>query len=148
MNIHGIKLSRWVVADADGLIAIFSEEDVHHTKAKKALSVLLAEECELIISVATVAELTTTLHTKLKQPEIIPRIVTQIKSGKITVVSADEGLLEQAFTFFDPEQSKKKTLFDALVIATGKRYGSTMIFSFDSWYKEFGFLLVSEVMFI
>lgn len=62
------------------------------------------------------------------------------------MVVGDSDVLASALTFFDPQGSKQNTLFDALVAATAKKRQSTIIFSFNEWYKKLGFQLAADLV--
>ena len=48
-------------------------------------------------------------------------------------------------TYFNPDTSKKNTLFDCTVAAVAEEYKADAIFSFDKFYKSKGFKLASEL---
>jgi len=120
MSIPGINQPLIVVGDTDGLIAILHEEDANHKKA-----------------VETVV--------RLLQPELAAKTIERITDGKLSIENVDIDMLKEALKLFDPRSSKKNTLFDALVVATAKKLGTTVIFSTDDWYSKLGFTLAVDL---
>lgn len=141
MSIPGIRKSPIVVGDTDGLIALLHEEDVNHKKAVATVTKLLAYNAETVFPLTTIAETITTLIRKLNKPGLVARVVGRITSGELAIENIDTGMLNEALKVFDPKGSKKKTIFDALVVATAKKLNTDIIFSTDEWYSKLGFTL-------
>ena len=134
-----------VVGDTDGLIAILHEEDLHHQKAVETVAKLLAHDAQTVFPLTTITETITTLIRKLNQPDLAERVVKQITSGALTIENIDTDMLQEALKVFDPKSSKKKTIFDAMVVATAKKLDSNVIFSTDNWYSKLGFTLAMNL---
>lgn len=130
-----------VVGDTDGLIAILHEEDLHHKQAVETVTKLLVHDAQTIFPLTTITETITTLIRKLNKPGLADRVVGQITSGALTIENTDTDMLSEALKVFDPKGSKKKTIFDAMVVATAKKLGTNVIFSTDDWYSKLGFTL-------
>lgn len=141
MNILGTSKPLIVVGDTDGLIAILHEEDIHHRKAVETVTKLLARSAQTVFPLTTIAETITTLIRKLNKPGLAARVVGRITSGELAIENIDTGMLNEALKVFDPKGSKKKTIFDALVVATAKKLNTDIIFSTDEWYSKLGFTL-------
>lgn len=145
MNIHGINQPFIVVGDSDGLIAVLHEGDKNHIIAKEIITRLLQNEAQTIFPLTTIAETVTTLKRKLNKPDLVAHVVKQITDGSLAIDNTDTRLLKEALKFFDPAGSKQNTLFDALVMASAKKLGTKIIFSFDDWYEKLGFKLASNI---
>jgi len=141
MSIPGIGKPLIVVGDTDGLIAILHEEDLHHKQAVETIAKLLAHDAQTVFPLTTIAETITTLIRKLNQPDLAERVVKKITSGALTIENTDTDMLNEALKVFDPKGSKKKTIFDAIVVACAKKLGSNVIFSTDDWYSKLGLTL-------
>lgn len=130
-----------VVGDTDGLIAILHEEDLHHKQAVETVAKLLAHDAQTVFPLTTITETITTLIRKIHSPDLAARVVEQITSGALTIENTDTEMLNVALKVFDPKDSKKKTIFDAMVVATAKKLNTNVIFSTDHWYSKLGFTL-------
>lgn len=135
-----------VVGDTDGLIALLSEEDANHKKAVVTITKLLQLEAQTVFPVTAVAETITTLKRKLNEPELAAALIAQITSGELAIEDVDKEMLSNALTIFDPKESKKNTLFDALVVTTARKLNTKFIFSTDDWYTKLGLKLASSLI--
>ncbi len=141
MNMPGISKPLVVVGDTDGLIAILHEEDSHHQEAVETVVKLLYHDAQTVFPLTTITETITTLIRKLNQPDLAKSVVEKVTKGVLTIENIDTDMLNEALKVFDPKGSKKKTIFDAIVVATAKKLGSNVIFSTDNWYSKLGFTL-------
>lgn len=141
MSIPGTSKSLIVVGDTDGLIAILHEEDINHKKAVETVTRLLTYNAQTVFPLTTIAETITTLIRKLNKPGLAARVVERITSGELAIENTDTDMLDEALKVFDPKGSKKRTIFDALVVATAKKLNTNIIFSTDEWYSKLGFTL-------
>ena len=145
MSTPGSKKPLVVVGDTDGLIAILHEEDLHHRQAVETVSKLLAHDAQIIFPLTTITETITTLIRKLNQPDLAARVVGQITGGALAIENSDTDMLNVALKVFDPKGSKKKTIFDAMVVATARKLGTNVVFSTDDWYSKLGFTLAVDL---
>lgn len=145
MSTPGIKKQLIVVGDTDALIAILHEEDKSHQKAVETVAKLLQHDAQTVFPLTTITETITTLIRKLKRSDIAAKIVERITDGSLSIENTDVDLLKEALKVFDPKGSKKKTVFDALVVATAKKLNTDVIFSMDDWYSKLGFTLAANL---
>lgn len=145
MNIPGTSKSLIVVGDTDGLISILHEEDINHKKAVGTVTSLLTHNAQTVFPLTTIAETITTLIRKLNKPDLAARVVERITSGELAIENTDADMLDEALKVFDPKGSKKRTIFDALVVATAKKLNTNIIFSTDEWYSKLGFTLAFDL---
>src|SRR5436190_1800386 len=103
------------IGDSDGLIALLHEEDANFAKATATVQDLLQRDAQIIFPVTTIVETITTLTRKLNKPKLAKRVIEKIGHGELTIEPCDNVLLETALRLFDPNGSKRNTLFDALV---------------------------------
>lgn len=141
----GIKKPLVVVGDTDSLIAILHEGDLHHKQAVETVSKLLVYNAQVIFPLTTITETITTLIRKLNQPDLAARAVEEITSGVLTIENTDTDMLDEALKVFDPKASKKKTIFDAMVVVAAKKLDTKVIFSMDDWYRKLGFTLAVDL---
>lgn len=146
MNIPGINKPLVVAGDTDSLIAILHEGDLHHKQAVATVSRLLQYDAQTVFPLTTITETITTLIRKLNQPDLAARVVERITSGTLTIENTDTDMLDVALKVFNPKGNKKKTIFDAMVVACAKKLDTNVIFSFDSWYTKLGFKLASDLL--
>ena len=132
-----------VVADADALIALVLENDPNHLRAVEASSVLSKKGATVVFPVTVFPEAITSLKRAANQPEKAHLINRQLGKGSFHVEYLDEKTLLRSSEIFEQANSKRNTLFDAIVAATAEKLGSRSIFSFDSWYRKLGFELTS-----
>lgn len=141
MTTPGTRKQFIVVGDTDGLIAILHEADLHHKEAVETVAKLLQQDAQIIFPLTTIAETITTLIRKLSKSDLAALVVGKITSGSLSIENTDTDLLNESLKVFDPKGSKKKTIFDALVVATAKKLNTSIIFSTDEWYSKLGFTL-------
>lgn len=70
----------------------------------------------------------------------------EFQSGDFPVHAVDHAILTEAGELFNPDGSKKNTLFDAVVAALAKRLNADAIFSFDEWYRKIGMTLTEDLI--
>lgn len=145
MSTPGTSKKLIVIGDADGLIAVLHEEDLHHKQAVETVTKLLARDAEIIFPLTTIIETITTLIRKLDQPDIADSVVEKIVSGALAIENTDTDMLDEALKVFDPKGSKKNTIFDAMVVATAKKLKTKIIFSTDKWYSKLGFTFAKDL---
>ncbi len=145
MRTRGIDKSLIVVGDTDGLIALLHEEDRNHKQAVETVTKLLQLDAQTIFPLTTITETITTLIRKLKSSDLAVQVVEKITSGTLTIENTDTDMLNEALKVFDPKGSKKKTIFDAMVVACAKKLKTNVIFSTDDWYSKLGFTLTKNL---
>ncbi len=134
-----------IIVDADALISFINEEDANHLKAKKLMQYLADMQASLLYPSTAICEAVTVLRTKLNRPADAGRVMTKLQNGDFPLQAVDQEIINHAASLFDPQASKKNTLFDAVVAAIAKRLDADAIFSFDEWYKKIGIPLVSAL---
>lgn len=128
-----------VVADADALIALILETDVHHLKAVEISTNLESRGVEVIFPATVFPEAMTSLARAINQPHKAQLINQQLMEGLFQVECPNADIFQKASQIFAQTKSKKNTYFDAIVAATAMKLKTKTIFSFDSWYKKLGF---------
>ena len=134
-----------VVADTDALIALALEDDPHHKKAQQISNSLIRNLVTVIFPVTVFPEAITSLKRAANQPKKAHLLNRQYLSGAFHVEYISEDIMKKAAEIFDKKaNSKKNTLFDAIVAATAEKLKADAIFSFDKWYSKLGFKLLSK----
>jgi len=132
------------IGDADALIALILENDPHNKRAEKISQWLISNSITLIFPVTVFPEAITSLKRAANQPEKAHLLNKRLLNGDFQVEYINADILRLASEIFDQANSKKNTLFDAIVAATAKKYETNLIFSFDNWYPKLGFKLAGE----
>ena len=133
-----------IIVDADALIALFSEGDVHAAHSLELLNALIADGARLLHPSTTIVEAVTTFQRRLNNPQAAAELVRLVKDAKLAE-PVDDAVLAEAFKLFNPHGSKQNTLFDSVVAAMARRLSARAIFSFDKWYEKKGFRLVTQL---
>ena len=141
------KEEKIIIGDADGLIALISNDDIHHEVAYKLMVHFYETGYRVFFPATAIAETLTTLTRVLGNKEAEYNIVGQIAEGPLKMVDTTKEILKlAALRFYNPKSSKKDTFFDAIVAATAFSYGAKYIYSFDSYYQKVGFRLTKELL--
>ncbi len=143
---HGKNNEPVVIVDADAIISFVYVEDENHIRAKAIMQHLATSQSSLLFPTTAICEAVTVLRGKLNRPEDASRILQKFQSGDFPVQAVDEQMLTDAATLFNPQSSKKNTLFDAVVAAIAKHHHADAIFSFDGWYRKIGLTLTDDLI--
>src|SRR5438445_13867958 len=120
-----------VIVDADAIISFVYVGDENHPRAKAIMQQLATHQSSLLFPTTAICEAVTVLRGKLNRPEDASRIVHKFQSGDFPIQAVDHQVLTDAAALFNPQSSKKKTLFDAVDDALAKRLHADAIFRFD-----------------
>ncbi len=129
------------VGDADSLVALAYKDDANHTRAQKTGEWLLSLGYEIIYPNTAILEAITALKRSLDLVDEAHLINRQYQAVAFTVEFVDVQIQRRASQRFEKTNSKKNTIFDAIVMETAAKLGADYIFSFDSWYPKEGFIL-------
>src|SRR3954462_11649362 len=132
------------IADADALIAMLSKTDANHEKAKSIIKKAGAQGKPILFPATAIAEAITTMQVRLQDPALAKEAAAKVAASALTIVPVDAEILGIAVGLYNPEGSKKNTMFDATVAATAKKLGTLTLFSFDGWYRGQGFTLLVD----
>ena len=146
INMHGKHNEPLVIVDADAIIAFVYVDDENHQRAKQIMQSLVATDVSLLFPTTAICEAITVLRGKLNRPEDAKRILAKFQSGDFPIQAVDHAILTEAGALFNPNGSKKNTLFDAVVAAIAKRLLADAIFSFDEWYRKIGLMLADDLI--
>lgn len=135
-------MSKFVVGDADVLVALADQKDSNHNKAQEISEWLRAKAYEVVFPNTAVLEAITALKRAKNLPEKAHLINRQYQAGAFLIKFVDTDIQLRASLRFEKTISKKNTIFDAIVIETAVEIDADYIFSFDRWYSKEGFNLV------
>ena len=143
---HGKNSEPVVIVDADAIISFVYVGDENHPRAKAIMQQLATYQSSLLFPTTAICEAVTVLRGKLHRPEDASRIVHKFQSGDFPIQAVDQQNLSDAAGLYNPQSSKKNTLFDAVVAALAKHLHADAIFSFDRWYGKIGLTLASDLV--
>lgn len=143
---HGKNNNNLVIVDADAIISFVYVDYENHRRAKRIMQQLVASDVYLLFPTTAICEAITVLRGRLNRPEDAKRILNKFQSGDFPVQAVDHAILTEAGDLFNPNGSKKNTLFDAVVAAIAKHFNATAIFSFDEWYRKIGLTLTDDLI--
>jgi predicted nucleic acid-binding protein len=135
-----------IINDADAIIALVNEDDASHMYAVAISQKLTELNAKVLTPVTAVIEAITALKRVIDRPDLAKVIVDASTSGNIPTIDVPADILPEAITFFNPDGSKKDTMFDAVVATMAKRYKADAIFSFHQGYKKTGIPLILELL--
>jgi predicted nucleic acid-binding protein len=137
-------MSKVVIGDADGLVALADNKDANHTRAQSVTRWMLELGYEVIFPNTAILEAITALKRAKNLPDKAHLINRQYESGAFLVEYVGGAVQKKASKRFEKTISKKNTIFDAVVAEIAIDLHAEYIFSFDQWYAKEGFLLAPE----
>ncbi len=135
-----------IIVDADAIISFVYIADVNHEKAKRLMQQLVTLQSTLLFPTTAICEAVTVLRGRLNRPDDAARIMQKFQGGDFPVQAVDQEVLRDAAALYDPQASKKNTLFDAVIAAIAKKLHADAIFSFDGWYRKIGLTLTDDLL--
>jgi len=139
---HGEKspvMNKIAVGDADSIIALAYKDDANHVRAKRISAWLLSAGYDIIYPNTAILEAITALRRALNLSDKAELINKHYQRGAFMVEYIDEKIQRRASQRFSRANSKKNTIFDAVVVETAVEFEADYIFSFDNWYPREGF---------
>lgn len=141
------NMSHLIIGDADGLIALVHNDDVHHKKVQKIAKKLQNQAYSIMYPNTAFLEAITSLKRKLNLAESAELLTQQFLRGIFAIIWVDEVLQKEATQlFFDKAKSKQNTIFDCIVATCAKQQNAVGVFSFDRWYPKLGIPLVENIL--
>lgn len=131
------------VGDADSLVALACKDDANHIRAQKTAEWLQSVGYEIVYPNTAILEAITALKRSLGLTEEAHLINRQYQAGAFTVEFINEKIQGRASQRFEKTNSRKNTIFDAIVTETATILEAEYIFSFDEWYPKEGFDLAA-----
>ncbi len=147
MNKHSFSLNRslLVVADADSIVAGAYAEDSNHERVLDLSQKLAERGAHILFPSTAISEAITTLQRKFSDPKLAAATLALLTEPAIAIENVDAKIIQEAKKLFDPNASKHNTLFDCIIATVAKNRSADAIFSFDDWYIQLGFTLVSDL---
>ena len=133
-----------IVVDADALVAQINPDDAHHRKAVDITQALINVNAQILYPITAIAEANAHVQRVLNSTAGAYGSARLMADTSAQVVGVNKQTLVDAIKYFDPQTSKKNTLFDCIVAAVAEENEADAIFSFDKFYKRKGFVLASD----
>lgn len=136
-----------VVVDSDALIGLINTRDPLHNRCLKISEYLSKNNFASVVPYPIVLEGATALakDRMIKRPDLAKQLL-----GDYSIPNINEGynfdVSEDIARFYDPTTSRKNTPFDFYVLAVARKNSIKHVFSFDSFYKKHGLVLVEELL--
>jgi len=134
-----------IVADADAIVAQAIASDSNHKLTLSLGKKLAGLGAHVIFPATAITEAVTALQRKFSDPRLAASTLEVFTDSDIVIENVDQEIIREAKKLFDPNASKKNTLFDCIVATISKMHRADAIFSFDDWYTKLGFKLVSDL---
>lgn len=134
-----------VVVDADAIVAQAYPADSNHQKAVAISNKLNDLGAQVIYPASAVLEATTVLQARLNYGATAHGTAVVFSEPNVQVAEVNQKTLTNALNYFNPEQNKKDTLFDCVVMAIADENKANAIFSFDKVYGKKGYKLASDL---
>lgn len=142
-----VSAHKIVVGDADSLIALVNDRDIHNAKARTIVAALEEKNYAVFYPNTAILETITSLKRKLNLAAKAELIARQYLQGAFTLVWVDEEIQRDALErFVHSARSKQHTVFDSIVVSCASRVGADAIFSFDHWYRTLTIPLAEDLM--
>ncbi|MBI4066090.1 PIN domain-containing protein [Candidatus Gottesmanbacteria bacterium] len=139
--------SKIIVGDADSLIALVNDRDIHYTNVRRIVSVLEEKSFTILYPNTAILEAITTLKRKLNLAAKAELLARQFLQGVFMVVWVDEDIQKDALErFMQKARSKQHTVFDSIVASCVKRVAGDGVLSFDRWYRTLAIPLAEDLM--
>lgn len=133
-----------VLMDSDAIVAIFSDKDANHAKAKIFRQIIKDQENSIAMATSTIAECVTTLRRRHNRPDWAKGFLDLITFEPMILFPVDDTTIFSATKIYNPFASKKHTFFDAINVAVAQKEGIEVIFSFDDFYRSLGLKLAGD----
>ena len=138
-------MNKIIIGDADSLVALADNHDANYKKAAQISQGFISQGFRVIYPNTAILEAITALSRAKNLPEKAKLINKQYLLGAFSVEYINSEIQTKAAEIFKTKsQSKKNTIFDAVVADTAKQLEADFIFSFDDWYPKLGFKLAGE----
>lgn len=132
-----------VIVDSDALVGLLSDDDKLHERCIQIQQYIVQNNLNLVIPYSIVLEAATVLARIKNQPELTAKLLSDYEENNEQI---DYMVATLVAKLYNPKTSKKNTPFDHYVLALAKENGIKYIFSFDSFYKKNGLILMEDLV--
>lgn len=136
-----------IVGDTDTLISLALSDQITHQRVHDITEKLLENLKVIYFPFPSLMETVVTLSRKFNDKAKAQLLMKQFLSGSFNVIYPTEEICKRAAKIYvEKSDSKKNTLFDALVAACAEAMGAEAILSLDEWYPKLGFKLAEDLV--
>ena len=134
-----------VFVDSSALKANYDAGDNFHARAVEMMRKIASRETEVASFVTTdyvldeAVTLTRFAHSHAKAVELAE---ATLQSKFVDMVYCDQGLFSEGMKIFKQHADKEWSLTDCLSFAAMRKFGVRTAFTFDSHFKQAGFLVI------
>ncbi len=132
-----------VLLDADGTVAMISEDHPNHSKALLVRDKLKKSRANLYMSRYVVAEVATVLSQRIGHQIAVGFLLELNQSETIHVIDTNNGLERETQKVFSQQTSKNVSYVDCHNMVLVQQFKFDGIFSFDKHYVKNGVKLVT-----
>lgn len=131
-----------VITDSDAIIGLVYTADSLHNRCVQIYDYLNRHNFYAFTPYAVLLEAATTLSRALQQPELAREVLLSYSNleDKINIEVAD-----LVAKLYKPD-SRENTPFDHYVLALAKKNNIQLVFSFDTFYKKNGLILIEDML--
>lgn len=142
-NIHGNSL---ILVDSDALIGLIHKGDALHDRCLMISEYLSSKSLATVVPYPIVLEAATTLarDKTIRRPDLAAQLLSDFASTEN--ISYNSDVSELVSKLYKTNTSKKNSPFDHYNLALAKKNNMKYIFSFDSFYKKNGLILMEEAI--
>lgn len=136
-----------IIFDADALIALINEGDVHHQKSLEITQSLVKNEFISVVPYAIILEAATALarNRDIARFDLSKKLLTDYAEFQLPT-EFDSNVGTSVADKYEINTSRKNTPFDHYLLALAKKNNIKYIFSFDSFYKKQGLTLAQDLL--
>lgn len=139
--------SEKVIVDSDALIGLINEKDQLHRRCLKISQYLAKSSFGMIVPYPVVLEAATTLakDKTISRSDLAAKLL-QDYAAIDEKPFFDQDVVSLVAKLYIPKTSKRNTPFDHYVLALAKKNNIKYVFSFDSFYRKNGLVLVESLV--
>ena len=140
----GIYMVEKVFVDTSGWVALFVENDQHHSKARRIYGEMKEARYPLYTSDYIVDETITLVLKRGNHKQSVLAGNSILSSGIVSIVSVCPDYMDAAWDLYKKYTDKKFSFTDVTSFTIMKELGIVKAFSFDAEFAQAGFLMLGD----
>lgn len=135
-----------VIVDSDALIGLIHADDLLHKRCLKVSEYLAKNSFTTIVPHPIVLEAATALSKDktIRRPDLAAQLLRDFATID-SKPAVDFEVASLVAKLYHPKTSKKNSPFDYYILALAKKNNIEYVFSFDSFYKKNGLMLIEDL---
>lgn len=144
----GVDNDKRVLADSDALIGLIHKDDALHKLSLEILTYIAQNNFSVVIPYAIVLEASTSLSRAkaVKRPDLALSLLEYCLAAEKGNLNIDFDVANLVAKLYNSKTSSKNTPFDHYILALARKNNIKYIFSFDSFYKKNGLILMQDLI--